>query len=360
MMTTELIDRARVPRAFWSAIERLDVKPPILLTKAGLSPALYLDAEASVTTSELFSVIAALEVLSPEPRLSLRLAHAMAQSHHTPALHAATHARTFRDGLTWAQGLKRLGGCEEMVLEEQGDRCTLYHNWPYATGPEPLTLVECGFMYAIELGRRGTGIDLAPIHIDIGCAGEADEALVALFGCQIRYGAPRNELVLRKADLDRPFPAYNPELLELLTPAVQASLCVEKVAVTTGERIKDMLKGRLAGAWPELSDVAHQLAMSERTMQRRIEEEGSSFRELLTEAKQELGRQLMTDPRVEVDEVAFLLGFKDTSSFYRAFREWESMTPSEWRSRDGGRRPAVKTTPAGDFKGPDSSPYIPA
>ena len=82
--------------------------------------------------------------------------------------------------------------------------------------------------------------------------------------------------------------------------------------------------------------------MSERTLQRRIEEEGTTFRRLLTEARQELGRQLMSDPSVEIDKVAFLLGFQDSSSFYRAFREWEGMTPSEWRNHKVDRRPSVR------------------
>ncbi|WP_348632074.1 helix-turn-helix domain-containing protein [Mesorhizobium sp. M2E.F.Ca.ET.219.01.1.1] len=71
--------------------------------------------------------------------------------------------------------------------------------------------------------------------------------------------------------------------------------------------------------------------MSERTLQRRITEQGTSFRELLINARQELGRQLLSDPTADIDEVACLLGYQDASSFYRAFREWEGTTPNRWR-----------------------------
>ena len=223
-----------------------------------------------------------------------------------------------------------------MVLEEKGDRCVVYSRWPFATGAEPRTLAECGCMFVVELGRRGTGHRITPVSVDFAGSGEADGALLDLFGCPIRYGAERSQIVLRTADLDRPFPAHNPELLELLTPSLQASLRVAEVKETTADRIKAALKARLAGGWPELSDVAEKLAMSERTLQRRMEGEGTTFRQLLAEARQELGRELMTDASVGIDAIASLLGFQDTSSFYRAFQEWEGMTPSQWRKRNVG------------------------
>ena len=71
--------------------------------------------------------------------------------------------------------------------------------------------------------------------------------------------------------------------------------------------------------------------MSERTLQRRITEEGRSFRELLVEARRELGLRLLGDAALELDEIAFLLGYQDATSFHRAFREWEGVTPGRWR-----------------------------
>nr|WP_222532665.1 AraC family transcriptional regulator [Azospirillum sp. 412522] len=99
--------------------------------------------------------------------------------------------------------------------------------------------------------------------------------------------------------------------------------------------MKVVLKRSLASGRPDLADVACDLGMSERTLQRRITDEGASFRELLAEARQELGRLLLSDPSTDIDEVACLLGYQDTSSFYRAFREWEGMTPSQWRQFNG-------------------------
>ena len=98
-----------------------------------------------------------------------------------------------------------------------------------------------------------------------------------------------------------------------------------------GEQVKVVLKRSLASGRPELADVARDLGLGERTLQRRITEEGKTFRDLLVEARQELGRRLLADPTAEIEEVACLLGYQDTSSFYRAFRDWEGVTPNRWR-----------------------------
>ncbi len=86
----------------------------------------------------------------------------------------------------------------------------------------------------------------------------------------------------------------------------------------------------MATGRPDLADIAHELGRSERTLQRRITEDGATYRQLLEEARRELGRQMLGNPAAEINEIAYLLGYQDTSSFYRAFREWEGVTPNQW------------------------------
>jgi AraC-like DNA-binding protein len=80
--------------------------------------------------------------------------------------------------------------------------------------------------------------------------------------------------------------------------------------------------------------------MSERTLQRRITEEGTTFRQLLNETRHELVRQYLGNASVEITEAAFLVGYEDPNSFYRAFRSWEGKTPVEWRAAN--QRPTSK------------------
>ena len=81
-----------------------------------------------------------------------------------------------------------------------------------------------------------------------------------------------------------------------------------------------------------ISAVARELGLSDRTLQRRIIDNGSSFRQLLLEARQELAHEYLNRPEMDVTEVAFLLGYEDSNSFYLAFRTWEGSTPSQLRA----------------------------
>ena len=77
--------------------------------------------------------------------------------------------------------------------------------------------------------------------------------------------------------------------------------------------------------------MARELGLSDRTLQRRIDDDGTTFRKLLLEARQELAREYLNRPDIDVAEVAYLLGYEDSNSFYRAFRTWEGTTPSQLR-----------------------------
>ena len=83
----------------------------------------------------------------------------------------------------------------------------------------------------------------------------------------------------------------------------------------------------------QISEIARELAVSTRTLPRRIAEEGGNFRQLLMEARRELAHRYLSQPTLTLSETACLLGFEDPNSFYRAFRDWEGITPGEWRSR---------------------------
>lgn len=71
-------------------------------------------------------------------------------------------------------------------------------------------------------------------------------------------------------------------------------------------------------------------------MQRRLTDAGTNFKDLLTETRREMAREYLVNPSIDIKEVAFLLGYEELNSFYRAFRHWEGDTPSNWRAEQLG------------------------
>jgi AraC-like DNA-binding protein len=205
--------------------------------------------------------------------------------------------------------------------------------WLHADEETPPLLTDAAFASFVELGRRGTGHLLKPIRVELKRGEEATGFHETYFQCPVKFKARRNMLVLDAADLDRPFVTYNAELLEMLDPQLVKAVEERRAQQrSTSEQVKWILKRLLAGSRPEISAVARELGLSDRTLQRRIVDDGSTFRQLLLEARQELAREYLNRPEIDVTEVAYLLGYEDANSFYRAFRTWEGMTPAQLRS----------------------------
>jgi AraC-like DNA-binding protein len=139
-------------------------------------------------------------------------------------------------------------------------------------------------------------------------------------------------MIFHLDDLAAPFPGHSPEFLDLVTPGLAAAFAEIQDSDGIEERVKAVLKRSLASGRPEIAHVARELGMSERTLQRRITAEATTFRALLSDARRELSQQLLGDSALQIEEVTYLLGYQDTTSFYRAFRDWAGVSPGEWRA----------------------------
>ena len=331
-MGKQQADRCRIPSAFWRAAERAGMIPSAILRLARLPATLHLDNEAWLTTEQYFALWRAVEALSGDPAIGITMTVDTVTAAHPPATMSAFFARDYHDGLERLARYKRLCTPEELAVIESGSECTVSVEWAFATGGEPDASVDVTFAAILELGRRGTGHRIVPLRVDMLRSGPGSDCHASYFGITPRYGQSRNAMVLDRADLQRPFATHNPELLAMLAPALTASLAEIEAHSTLTDQVKIVLKRRLASGKPDVEDVARELGTSERTLQRRIADNGATFRKLLEESRHELGRQLLADQQSGVDEIAFVLGYQDTSSFYRAFRSWEGMTPSEWRA----------------------------
>jgi AraC-like DNA-binding protein len=149
----------------------------------------------------------------------------------------------------------------------------------------------------------------------------------------VRFKADRNALVFRSADLCSPFVTYNEELLAVIGTQLDSELSVRETNQNVGEQVKDAIRRSLAGKRPTLQNVAHELGLGARTLQRRLTDGGISFQQLVEDTRRELARHYLKQSAVELNETAFLLGFGDANSFFRAFQIWEGVSPGEWRAR---------------------------
>ncbi|KMZ40975.1 MULTISPECIES: AraC family transcriptional regulator [Bacillales] len=333
-------DRIKFPAGFWAGLQHLGIAPHDLVRKACL-PLTILTEPAVVTTTQYFRIWQAYSDLVGDIATGIiKLSTSFEAALYPPTVLATYHARDYRDALNRMARYKQLCPPERLRITEEGERCTIDLEWIHSEQPGPPVLIGTTLAFLLELGRRGTGKRLTAQSVEFSHAMGDVTALEAYFGCPIRIGATGNRLILQRRDLDRLFLSYNKELLEILTPVLDRSLD-EQGSHSIAEKVKWSLKRSLTGGRLDIRAVASELGMSERTLQRRLADECITFKQLLTQARHEQAREYLADPELDIKEVAFLLGYEDQNSFYRAFRLWEGDTPSNWRSEYFRAHPPV-------------------
>ncbi|HUJ01965.1 MAG TPA: AraC family transcriptional regulator ligand-binding domain-containing protein [Usitatibacter sp.] len=320
----------RLYPSLWSALERCGIAPAEVARHARLPLASPRQA-MSLTMEQSYAFWAAVRELSGDRPIGLEIARSLDLADAPPMILAPYHARDWRDAIHRIARYKQMCAPERVRVREEGDSCVVEVEWvrPHA---ESAIVTELMFAALMELGRRGTRVELAARSVELQRPRGDASAYEAYFGCAVRLGAAASRLVLHRSDLDRPFASYNAELLEMLSPALERALADHQSRNSFSGQVKWLMKRRLATKRPDMRGIAKELAVSERTLQRRLADEGTRFQDVLTGARRELAREYLANGQLDMADVAFLLGFDDQNSFFRAFRQWEGETPARWRA----------------------------
>ena len=153
------------------------------------------------------------------------------------------------------------------------------------------------------------------------------------FHAPLLFNAPQDALVFDGADLEAPLPTADAAMAQLHERHAE-QLLGQFSANRTAYQVRQVLCRMLPRGEPRREAVAKSLHLSQRTLQRRLEGEGTSFQMLLDDTRRELAVQFLNQPHVTLLEIAYQLGFTDSSNFFRAFRRWFNETPSEYRIRN--------------------------
>jgi AraC-like DNA-binding protein len=325
-------NRFRVSNTLLRRLADLGLPPAQVLRQAALAPALFEQDRAQLTTAELFALYRAIAALSRDPGFGLKLGTEERVERYDPIAIAALYASSFRDCLERMARYKQLTCPEAIHVTEHEQEVHIEFEWLLADEEEPAFLMDVCFAWVVAIVARGSAKRVMPRRVEFRRP-EASRALFeAHFGCQLVFGASQNRLVFERADLDLPFITHNADVLAIVAPQLEAELAEQLARRTFRDQVKANLKKTLAGQRPQLRAVARQLGLSTRTLQRRLGEEQVTFQQLTAEARRELARHYLQHSALELSEVAYLLGFEDANSFFRAFQQWEATTPGEWRA----------------------------
>jgi len=331
-MNSTVSDKIKVPQALWDSLKTLGVSLAELLRRAQIPLGAIRDGN-HISTSQFFEMWRLLPELSSRPDIGIYISSVIEGSMLPPSFMAAYHAKDFRDSLQRVSRFKRLCAPEEININEAESLCFIEIYFIHAEKAEmPPALVDATFASLVELGRKGADNTINPHAVELTRSPQNRPELENYFGCRIRFKCKSNRIVFKSKDLDKTFKNYNKELLEILLPALESRLEEQKHSLTLADQVKWILRKRLTAGRPDIRSVASELSMSGRTLQRRLTDESLNFQNLVSETRHQLALEYLMDSSLSLIEVAFMLGYEDQNSFFRAFRLWEKQTPSEWRN----------------------------
>lgn len=155
----------------------------------------------------------------------------------------------------------------------------------------------------------------------------------AHFECPVHFGSDKDALLVSRRTLLTPNKLGDASIANFFDTLLAAEVSSLDDTVPLQRLVLDRISTALSGGVPALSDVARDLAMSGRTLQRRLGEAGHSFQSLVDDARRRLAfRLLRQDDDVTLSEAAFMTGFSDQSAFTRAFKRWTGETPGAFRT----------------------------
>ena len=215
--------------------------------------------------------------------------------------------------------------------------------------PVPRQRVEFILVSVIGFCQWISGREVRPLSVELPYPIPADPAPYRdAFGCCASFDAASTSLLFAAADLTPPLPTSNPVLAELHDRFAGEYLRRFDHSQTS-YRAREVIIHRLPDGEPRRDQVACELGMSERTLQRRLESEATSFAALLDNTRCELAEQYLGRLHLSLAQAAYLLGFADQSSFFRACRRWFDLSPGQYRSQLFGTptdRPGSSTSGA--------------
>ena len=336
-------DVVPLPGVVLDRLTSLGVDVGRVLRHAGIPPSRFQPSRAKLTVPEFFAFWRALEAVGGSRDLGMRLGKDALPHQLDVASMAALHSPDLGAALEKFARYKRLVCGEQVSVEVVRREARIRFHWVHLEETLPMMLVDATFSSLVALARSGIGAPLVPLRIELARRRSDEKILEKHFGCPIRFDAPVDLLVLEEVALARPFVTHNADLLAMLLPALETALEETVKTRSIADDVRAVLGRRMSGERPSVEKVAEEMRLSPRTLQRRLEELGTTYQDLLDDVRRRSARRLLANTDLDAAEVAFLLGFEELNSFTRAFRGWEGTTPTRWRERSSHQEKGTHT-----------------
>ena len=317
----------------WALLESYGVDPLPLFRKAYIDPALMSDMSSRINRPTQDLLWRSIADSVNDPCFGLKVGKFWHPSYMHALGYAWMSSSTLRSSLArLVRFIHIVNKSIDIKLKEESNNVSVEAiNLSSSSPRDEYWYADADMSVLITMCRANYGEKLNPVslsfkHEEPACAGD----FFALFRCPVVFGAERNCMVLLSEDLDKRLPGSN-----TLMSQVHDQEIIRYLARLDEHDIVHRVKNAIIELLPDgrMSDtkVAEALLMSNRSLQRKLEEQGTTFKSILTEVRKELALKYIQDSQLTLTEISFMLGFSEMSAFSRAFKHWTGESPKAQR-----------------------------
>jgi AraC-like DNA-binding protein len=318
-----------------------------LLAQAQLAPSILAQREQRISAQRYLQLFAHGQALSGDENFGLHLGESVRPGYYGVLGYLVMSCPTLADALhrqaRYVELVASLGRIE--LNDEPPDahlEAQVAHSWqpllPQVQAQSALQAQlerhasEETLAAWVTYGHWISGLDLAPTLVRFQHPQPADiSEHQRIFRCPLLFAQADNALVFPKRLLTTPLGQADGAMRVMLDAYADRQLAELKQGASLLLRARELLAAQLSSGPVDLARLADALALSPRTLQRRLREAEVSFSQLLDDTRQPLALQYLGDPSLELADIAFLLGFSEAGSLARAFRRWTGQSPGAYR-----------------------------
>lgn len=327
-----------------TALAGLGVATTSLYRAGGLKPSTLRDPAARIPAGVVVAVLAEAQRQTRDPLIGMR-AGARAEPRGPLAYLLLSSPRL-------ADGIRHTARFAELIIDtlrievELGaDTSSIIYDLRDTALADQRHFVDYLLMATLRAMSRAVGrqLQVREIHVRHADPGYADDAERA-FGCPIRFARRRIRVVFPASELHAKARLANPLIAEQIEKFAAALLSRMTAPTTVSERVADVLRSALAsGVRADRTTVARRLGMSDRTLQRGLVNEGTTFRSVRDGVLWGTVKALLSNRALKVEAVALSSGFGEVAAFSRAFKRWTGSSPTQYRGRLQQPRSTART-----------------
>jgi AraC-like DNA-binding protein len=290
-----------------------------VLKRAKLPAGMFNQEKISLTTEQYFALWSGIETEMNDPFLPLKIGETFRMEHFDPTLFAATCSPNLAIALERISVFKRLLCPMELKINQNDNKLKLEIRWLIDNINPPRQYVLTEIVFFITIARNCTRENIIPLEITAPIDFPTQNEYKEFFGVTPKKGKEL-AITFSMEDAMLPFLTQNDKMWNYFEPDLKRRLTELDSSASIIEKVRSALIELLPSGSSSIGSVSEKLMLSPRTLQRRLKEENASFQAVLKKTRERLAAHYRKNHDFSAGEIALLLGFKNTNSFYRAIK----------------------------------------